>query len=101
MLIKIKKTTEVETEVEIPVPSFFRNKEETWYVGLLNEKTVVEIRCDNFETTVRNYNNEMWKAGVSAVEFAYNNFHGCTETEFMNKFEEVLGSLSLRPEIVL
>ena len=100
MKLTIKKTTEVENEVEIPVPCFFRDKSEKNYVAMLDEKTVIKIVQDSFETTIRNYNNEAWKQGIEEVKWGYNNYHSCTETEFFTKYYEVIGSISLKPELI-
>lgn len=95
-----KKETKTES-VELPIPFFFRNKEETQYIGMLDEKTVVELIIDTFETSIRNYNQEAWNAGKGRIEAAYSlKYQPCTETEFLQKFEEIIESLSLTPKVV-
>ena len=102
MQITITKKTETKEEVEIPVGSFFRNFEETNYIGLLDENTVVEIVCDKYETQVRNLSLETgWSYPKDRIEHGYNKYHSCTETEFFTKYYEVIGSISLKPEVTI
>lgn len=102
MQITITKKTETKTQVEIPVGSFFRNFEETNYIGLLDENTVVEIVCDKYETQVRNLSLETgWSYPKDRIEHGYNKYHSCTEAEFFTKYYEVIGSISLKPELIL
>ena len=102
MTITITKKTETKTEVEIPVGSFFRNFEETNYIGLLDEKTVVEILCDKYETTIKNLSSETgWSYPKDRIFHGYNKFHSCTETEFFTRYYEIIGSISLKPELML
>ena len=101
MKISITKKTETTEEVEIPVPCFFRDKSEQNYVAMLDEKTVIKIVHDRFETTIRNYNNEAWQSGIDEIKWGYNKYHSCTETEFFTKYYEVIGSISLKPELAL
>ena len=98
--LEIKKTEVTEQEVDLPVPCFFRNKAETTYVGLLDEFTVVEMVADEYENSIRNFNNKTWKTGIDRVKFAYNEYVSCTETEFLDKYSEVERAMSLHPILV-
>lgn len=101
MTITIEKKETTTQEVEIPIPSFWRNAGETSYVGLLDEKTVVEIISDEYEKTIRNFDNSRWSAGKDRVGIAHSMFHSCTETEFLDKYSEVEQSMSLHPKLAV
>ena len=102
MKISITKKTETIEEIELTVPCFFRNFEETNYIGLLDEKTVVEILCDKYETTIKNLSSETgWSYPKDRIGHGYNKYHSCTETEFFTKYYEIIGSISLKPELML
>lgn len=92
--IQIEKKETTVQDVELPVPCFFISKCGTKYIGLVNEKTVIEITVDSFEKSVRSYNNDAWNAGMETVKGAYNNYHSCTESEFTQKYDEVIESIS-------
>ena len=102
MKISITKKTETIEEIELLVPCFFRNFEETNYIGLLDEMTVVEILCDKYETTIKNLSSETgWSYPKDRISHGYNKYHSCTETEFFTKYYEIIGSISLKPELML
>ena len=86
---KIEKKETTEVEVEIPVPSFFRNKSETEYVAILDDGSILEIIADDFEKSVRNYSGKNVNYGKDRIHNAYNNFHSCTESEFLENLDKV------------
>ena len=92
--IKIEKKETTVQDVELPVPCFFTSKCGTKYVGLVNEKTVIEITTDIFEKSIRSYDNDAWNAGMDRVKNAYNNYHGGSETLFTQKYDEVIRAIS-------
>lgn len=92
--IQIEKKETTVQDVELPVPCFFISKCGTKYIGLVNEKTVIEITADSFEKSIRSYDNDAWGAGMELVKKAYNNYHGGTETLFSQKYDEVIESIS-------
>lgn len=96
MTVTIEKT---QTEqIELQVPCFFRDKAEKNYVGVLDEKTVVAIYKSGTLTIIKN--------GTLNILFvdlreAYQHFHSCTETEFMEKYDQVVESISLHPKLAI
>ena len=100
LTLKIEKKETTVSEVEIPIPAFWVNQEQTVYIGLLDEKTVVEIVDDKWEKSIRNFDNTTWTAGIDRVANAYQKYHGTTESIFLEKFDEVVESLSLHPKLV-
>lgn len=92
MTITLKK--EVEEQIEIPVPCFFISKTGLELIGVLDENTVVKIYHSEGHSCISN--SEMWLQ-KSDVEKAYNNWHTCTETQFLEKYSEVEQAMSLHP----
>lgn len=101
LTLKIVKKETTEQEVEIPVPCFWRNFGETVYLGLLDEKTVVEVIDDQYERSVRNFDNSQWDVGMDRVREAHAKYHSSTETEFLEKFDAVIESISLHPKLAV
>lgn len=96
MTVTIEKTqTE---EIELQVPCFFRDKAEKNYVGVLDEKTVVVVyKSENF-TIIKNSTPDVLSLDLKE---AYSKFHSCTETEFMEKYDQVVESISLHPKLAV
>ena len=93
LTIKIDRTERVTQEVELSLPAFFKNKEGTELVGMFDESSVFEIVKDEYETRIRTFNNDKWGAGKDRLVEAYNKFHSCTESEFIENFDNVVASL--------
>ena len=96
----MKKKEVTELQIELPVPCFFANKEGTNYIGMLDEKTVIEIVSDTYEMCIRNFNAEVWKHPLERVKDAYLSYHSCTESQFLDKYSEVERAMSLHPILV-
>lgn len=96
--MKLKITKETETEVEIPVPCFFRSKDEQNYVGFLDEKTVVTLYKSGDLTIVKNTTPQYAERDIKE---AWSTYHGCTEFEFLEKYDEVIESMSLHPKLAV
>ena len=99
--LKIEKKETTVEEVELSIPCFFRNQAQTEYVAALDAGTIVEIVSDQYETSVRNYSSTAWNVGKGRVEHAYKHFHSCTESEFLEKFDSVVESISLHPKLAV
>lgn len=95
-------TIEVEStekkEVEIHCPSFMRNKDESKYVGILDEKTVVTIHKNEGLTIVSNGELWLFKSDIREAHF---NFYSCTEEEFLEAFDAAVQSMSLHPTLAV
>lgn len=85
--------------VEIPVPFFARTKDESNYIALLDEKTVVRIYKGLSYTSV--CNSEIDMAEKSKLIEAWETWHSCTETEFFDKYYSVIESISLHPRLAV
>ena len=85
-------------EVEIPVPCFMRNKSETEYIGVLDEKTVVTIYDNGTYRSLVNC--ELWVKQHDVAK-AWNEWGGCTESEFLTKYDEVVEAMSLHPRLAV
>jgi len=86
------------SEVEIQIPCFFRNKSETDYIGVLDAKTIVNIYQCGDMTIIKNTTMEISKHEVST---AYSNWITCTESEFLEKYDAVVESISLHPKLAV
>lgn len=96
MLIQItKKQT---SQVEIPVPCFFKNKDEDTYLGVLDEKTVVRIFKIGDHAIIINTTSDLCP---EYIRDAYESFHSCTESEFLTAYDETIESISLHPKLAV
>ena len=85
-------------DIEIHVPCFYKSFSETDYIGVLDENTVVNVyKCGEL-TIIKNMTLEM---GKSEIASAIKNFHSCTESEFLEKFDAVVESISLHPKLAV
>ena len=74
MEITIKKT--VEEKVQISLPSFFRSKSKVFHYKVYSEKHCIQIYDD--EISIKH-----------ATIFTILDYEPCTESDFLNKFNEV------------
>lgn len=85
---------------EIPIPFFARTKDDTEYIGLLDEKTLVSIfKCGDL-TIIKNKSTDAMFANDELVH-AFQKWHSCTETEFLDKYDAVIDSISLHPKLAV
>ena len=98
--LKIEKKEVTEQQIDLPVPCFFVSKCGTKFIGLLDEKTVVEITSDEYENCIRNFNAERFPYAMERVKEAYQTFHSCAEGVFLEKHDEVQNAMSLHPILV-
>lgn len=100
-----KVTLSIETrekkDIDIPVPAFFRNKSETDYIGLLDQKTLVTIYNNGDLTIVKNQDFTNSDSAKREILDAYNHYGSCTETEFLEKYDQVIESISLHPKLAV
>lgn len=95
MKLKTRQTTE--TEIEIPVPSFYKSKSSNDYIGILDEQTIISFYIAPDFSLIKNgkplvLDNEL----VSA----FLNYDKIDELEFCTKHIEILESFSLEPKLV-
>lgn len=99
--IKVEKKEVTEKVIEIPVPCFFRCKSETDYLAVLDEKTLVTIFTMDDLTIIKNQDYTQSPSAMNEIHSAYLNFHSCTETEFLEKYDAVIESISLHPKLAV
>lgn len=99
MTLTIKTKVSQENEIEIPCPFFARTKDQTEYIGLLDEKTIVKI----FKGMSLRYvlNTERSDTHDHDLSVAYNGWVSCTEGEFLETFDAVIASISLHPKLAV
>jgi hypothetical protein len=93
LFIEVERQETVKQEVELSIPAYFKSEGGSLAVAIIDEKTVVELTNDNYEKKVRTYNNEAWNAGKDLLVHAYNKYHSCTESEFVEMYDDVMQSI--------
>lgn len=101
LTIETEKKEVTKLLVEVPIPSYFMRQDGTKLVGILDEDTVIEIIDDGYEQVVNKFNNKAWNVGKDRVAFAYNNYHGCTESAFIEKYDAVIESISIHQKLAV
>jgi len=100
--MKFSTTQTAKTEIEIPVPSFYKDKglHESLIdlIGILDEKTIVKVFESDRRTMVSNWDISLDNGDVV---LAHLNWHPITEEEFMYHYNRALHSLSLTPELIV
>lgn len=85
--------------VEIPIPFFSRTKDETNYLALLDSETVVRVYVNKNCSIVTNAKVDVYE--MSKIVEAWETWHSCTETEFLEKYDAVIESISLHPKLAV
>lgn len=94
MTIQLTKKIEATENIDLPVPCFFRDKLESYYIGLLDNNTVVTIyRSDDL---LMIQNSKLYMKGDELIR-AYQTFTHCGETEFLEAYADVEHKMSLNP----
>lgn len=94
MKLQITKIETSTKEVEIQVPSFSRNKEETEYLGILDDQTVLYFYQSGDLTQISHGTPDTHK---SRIETSQKEYFSCTETEFLTAYDNLLESINLHP----
>lgn len=99
--MKIETTTTVKHEVELNVPSFWRDEKYLKYgindvIGLLDEKTVCRVYESQLSIRV---SNQDAKDCHSEIVKAFHEWQPITEEEFLQAYNRALHSMSLTPEL--
>lgn len=91
-------TTQVTTEqtVEIELPLFFKHRDRTEYLGVLNEQTVIKILETNGYKSISNGGSSIY---TSEIKEAHNKWSKISEQEFLAAHALFLRSLSLKPKL--
>ena len=94
MTITTLKKVEVETTIE--APAFWKRKND--YVALIDEDTAIAFYHSESLTAIRHASPDTLKADITD---AHKDFDLCDETEWMEKYAEVLKSISLKPVLTI
>lgn len=95
MTITLQK--QIEETLEIIVPSFYKSKSGRSFVGLLDEETIVQIYQSEGHLNIQNSNVKYCHHVIKDIP---NDYHSCTESEFLDKYAEVERAMSLHPILV-
>ncbi len=100
--MKLKTTVQKENEVDIKVPSFWKEPNPhglsmNAMIAILNEKTICKISESEDLTQVANM--ELWLAKNDIINASLN-WEEITEQEFLAMYERALTSMSLTPQLV-
>lgn len=101
MKVLIKTTVEKQVETEIPVPFFARKKDERKYIAVLDENTFVAIFSCQGLTTVTNSSLDNHEKRQVLEAWQDEEWTHCTETEFLEKYDSVIESISLHPKLAV
>jgi len=100
--MKFTTTQTAKTEIEIPVPSFYKDhkcsESITDLIGILDEKTIVHIFETEKRTMVSNFDVSLDNGDIVN---AFHNWKPITEEEFMYHYNRAVHSLSLTPELIV
>lgn len=95
MKIKVKKT--IESEQEVMIPFFLKDKEQEHVIAVLDEKTFIKItKVGDFTNLVHTYP-ELYANEINA---AWAEYISMSEEEFFEYYQAVLDSISLQPKLV-
>lgn len=98
MTVTITTKKQVEETVEIPVPCFYRNNSETYFIGVLDNDTVVKIYRGSDLLHISN--SKMW-LGEHELKDAIENWIKCTEQEFFDAYADVELKMSINPILLI
>lgn len=94
----IKTEMKTTAEVEIPIPLFLASKDQRHWLAVLDENTVVAMYVGSSHTNISNGTPDLYKNDIAN---AWSEFHGCTEMEFLEKYDAVISSISLHPKLAV
>lgn len=96
--LTVETTRSEKRTIELPIPFFARSKNENDWIAVLDEKTVVNIYKGANLTIIKN-STPNYESNMLAE--AYETWHSCTETEFLEKYDDVISSISLHPKLAV
>lgn len=96
--MKLTTTQTTKTDIEIPVPCFYRDDKTSLIdiMGILDEKTFVRVWKSERRWSLTNSEVEMWQ---NELVNAHLNWQPITEEEFMTHYQDVYQKLSLTPKL--
>lgn len=99
--MKIETTTTVKAEIELPIPSFWKDTYASAtisdIVGFLDEKTVCRVWESERRTSVENSNLEDFT--YPKISEIMEKWQSVSEEEFLQAYNRALHSMSLTPEL--
>lgn len=90
--LKTKQTTE--HDLSISIPFFSKSKDEKEWFAVFEDKTIVKFYTSGDYATIQRANLETESWYGDAIVQAHNSLHSCTESEFTQKYDEVIQSIS-------
>ena len=98
--MKFTTTQTAKTEIEIPIPSFYRDtlcsESITDLIGILDENTIIKVFESTRRTCVQNMDIYL---GESDIVSAHIHWQPITEDVFLYHHSRALHSMSLTPEL--
>ena len=102
LTVSVQKTQEEELQIE--VPSFWRNKattENIWeYIAVLDENTACKLTMWDDYIVIKNCTTKYMDLADLGRKFHSCNYQPVTEEEFLSIYSEALDGLSLTPKLV-
>jgi hypothetical protein len=96
--INLKTIQKIPVDVSVTIPSFYRSKDEKEWVALMSKDNVVSISI---------VGDNVWlsKQGIDTADYkiveAASSYHSCTESEFVEKFDNVMEQLYSHPKLAV
>lgn len=99
LTIKTQVTHKEEREVEIPIPSFWKNEDGDEFKALLDDKTFMQINFYRSIDTVmiQNGDAENYKRTIAST---HTNFLVISEEEFMSAYKDARFKTDLEPMLI-
>lgn len=98
--MKFETTTTEKREIEIPVPSFYKDSQCSEsindMIGIIDESTIVRVWESEKRTAVENYDVNL---NSNEIVRAFHNYKPITEEQFLTAYNRALNSMSLTPEL--
>lgn len=101
MILTIETTVQQEKKIDLQVPLFRRTVSERKYIALLDEKTFVAIFDSPGLRTITNSEVSGHEKREIAESLESTDWTSCTETEFLEKYDSVIESISLHPKLAV
>lgn len=100
--MKFKTTQVKETELDIPIPSFYQDKRYlpkiNEMIGILDENTICQVWESEHRTLVENSDKET--GATNEIVKAFLNWDKITEEEFLTAYDRAITSMLLTPQII-
>lgn len=99
--LPIETTVSKTRKIDLPIPFFARRKDDKKYIALLDENTVVTFYTCKGLTTISNATPDSHEKRELVEAWEGEEWTACTETEFLDKYDAVIESISLHPKLAV